>query len=83
MPVDLTDRVRGGSQGPAPEPEPAADEPATDYKEHLRRYEAELILKALHKHNGNQTEAARMLNLPLRTLVHKIKTYGIKKKFDR
>jgi DNA-binding NtrC family response regulator len=31
----------------------------------------------------NQTEAARALNLPLRTLVHKIQTYGIKKKFDR
>ena len=42
-----------------------------------------LILRALRKHNGNQTEAARALNLPLRTLVHKIQTYGIKKKFDR
>ena len=42
-----------------------------------------LILRALHKHNGNQTEAARALGLPLRTLVHKIQTYGIKKKFDR
>jgi DNA-binding NtrC family response regulator len=40
-------------------------------------------LKALHKHNGNQTEAAKELGLPLRTLVHKISTYGIKKKFDQ
>ena len=32
---------------------------------------------------GAPTEAARALNLPLRTLVHKIQTYGIKKKFDR
>ena len=88
---DLTDRVRGArpttaepaAREPEPrEPEPAADEP-TDYKEHVRRYEAELILRALHKAGGNQTEAARALNLPLRTLVHKIQTYGIKKKFDR
>ncbi|HET9620923.1 MAG TPA: sigma 54-interacting transcriptional regulator [Kofleriaceae bacterium] len=61
---------------------PVFDAPG-DYKEHLRRYEADLILRALHKANGNQTEAAKALNLPLRTLVHKIQTYGIKKKFDR
>jgi two-component system, NtrC family, response regulator AtoC len=78
--ADLTDRVRGGSRAAAesdPDLEPG------DYREHVRRYEAELILRALHKHNGNQTEAARALNLPLRTLVHKIQSYGIKKKFDR
>jgi two-component system, NtrC family, response regulator AtoC len=92
MPEDLTDRVRGGSRvvgtaGPLATPDPSepsdAVDPPGDYKEHVRRYEAELILRALHKHNGNQTEAARALNLPLRTLVHKIQTYGIKKKFDR
>jgi DNA-binding NtrC family response regulator len=80
-PDDLTERVRGGARGAAADPEPA-DEPG-DYREHVRRYEAELILRALHKHNGNQTEAARALNLPLRTLVHKIQSYGIKKKFGR
>jgi len=82
-PADLTDKVRGGARALAGEPEAGADEPPGDYKEHVRRYEAELILRALHKANGNQTEAARALNLPLRTLVHKIQTYGIKKKFDR
>jgi two-component system response regulator AtoC len=78
--ADLTDRVRGGSRAAAgsdPDVEPG------DYREHVRRYEAELIVRALQKHNGNQTEAARALNLPLRTLVHKIQSYGIKKKFDR
>jgi two-component system response regulator AtoC len=77
--ADLTDRVRGGAHAAASEAEP---EPG-DYREDVRRYEAELILRALHKHHGNQTEAARALNLPLRTLVHKIQSYGIKKKFDR
>jgi two-component system, NtrC family, response regulator AtoC len=82
---DLTDRVRGGSRGQAGDAGPAEDSGDSDgdYKEHVRRYEAELILRALHKHNGNQTEAAKALGLPLRTLVHKIQTYGIKKKFDR
>jgi two-component system response regulator AtoC len=79
--ADLTERVRGGHRAAAPEP--AAEDAAGDYRDHVRRFEIELILKALHKHDGNQTEAARALNLPLRTLVHKIQTYGIKKKFDR
>ena len=78
---DLTDRIRGGVRANS-EAEPSAEMPS-DYREHLRKYEIELILKALHKHNGNQTETAKALNLPLRTLVHKIQTYGIKKKFDR
>ena len=81
--VDLTDRIRGGTRS---DPEsidiPPGELPA-DYKQHVRKFEAELILRALHKHNGNQTEAAKALGLPLRTLVHKIQTYGIKKKFDR
>ncbi|HEU0031956.1 MAG TPA: sigma 54-interacting transcriptional regulator [Kofleriaceae bacterium] len=83
---DLTDRIRGGAKPPATEGElPAlgSAEVPSDYREHLRKYESDLILRALHKHNGNQTEAARALGLPLRTLVHKIQTYGIKKKFDR
>lgn len=86
--ADLTERVRGGkTTSPAPEPGGLADGlgemAGGDYRDHVRKFEISLILQALHKHNGNQTEAARMLNLPLRTLVHKIQTYGIKKKFDR
>ena len=81
---DLTERVRGGSRvQPAPVAEPADDNDASDYRERVRKFETDLILRALHKANGNQTEAAKALNLPLRTLVHKIQTYGIKKKFDR
>ncbi len=61
----------------------AGEDVAGDYREHVRRYEAKLIIQALHRANGNQTEAARQLGLPLRTLVHKIQQYGVKKKFDR
>ena len=79
---ELADRVRGGTRPSEPQAGDAEGE-SSDYREHVRRYEAKLILAALHKANGNQTEAARALGLPLRTLVHKIRVYGIKKKFDR
>jgi len=79
---DLTERVRKGSR-PASPTGPVPESLPSDYREHVRKFETELILQALRKHNGNQTEAAKALNLPLRTLVHKIQTYGIKKKFDR
>jgi two-component system, NtrC family, response regulator AtoC len=81
---ELTDRIRSTGTRTSPEQDSieSTDDPV-DYREHVRKYEAELIMRALHKANGNQTEAAKALNLPLRTLVHKIQTYGIKKKFDR
>jgi DNA-binding NtrC family response regulator len=44
--------------------------------------ERELLLDALRRHGGNQTEAARDLQMPLRTLVHKIRTLGLKKKYE-
>ena len=83
--AELTEKVRAGRGAAAAAPaegEAAVDLDASGgYKEHVRRYEARLILQALHKHDGNQTEAAKTLGLPLRTLVHKLKEYGIKKKF--
>jgi DNA-binding NtrC family response regulator len=81
--ADLTDRIRGASRAPAGEAGDPGSEVPTDYREHVRRYETELIVRALHKANGNQTEAAKALGLPLRTLVHKITTYGIKKRFEK
>ncbi len=82
--AELTERVRvAGVAVPPPEAAEAAELPVGDYKDHVRRYEIDLIIKALAAHNGNQTEAARALHLPLRTLVHKIQTYGIRKTFER
>jgi DNA-binding NtrC family response regulator len=82
---DLTERLRGmgrGASGPtAPPPVGLAD--GGDYRESVRKFEIDLIVQALERHQGNQTETAKALNLPLRTLVHKIQTYGIKKRFDR
>jgi transcriptional regulator with GAF, ATPase, and Fis domain len=40
---------------------------------------AHIIVEALRAAGWNQTETARRLNVPLRTLQHKIKTFGITK----
>jgi DNA-binding NtrC family response regulator len=57
-----------------------------DYKERLRahmaRVESEIILEALQKAGGNQTAAAKALQIPLRTLRHKLQALGIKKKYE-
>jgi DNA-binding NtrC family response regulator/pSer/pThr/pTyr-binding forkhead associated (FHA) protein len=53
--------------------------PASSFKEQMERLEVEVIVQALRDASGSQTEAARLLKLPLRTLQHKIKTLGIKK----
>jgi len=90
---DLPERVRASS--PLPSEAPSAPSPSTsappgddallDYKERVRQkmqaYETELIVQALERHGGNQTEAAKALQMPVRTLAHKIQQYGIKKKF--
>lgn len=82
--ADLTDRIRGRSDQTPGSPEHIGSvNDNADYRERLRQFETEMILGALQKANGNQTEAAKSLGLPLRTFVHKIQTYGIKKKFDR
>ncbi|WP_437284295.1 sigma 54-interacting transcriptional regulator [Sorangium sp. So ce406] len=86
---DLPERVRAAQIAPAP----PADEPAREGEEvgaemsegadglkaRLLRHEAEVIVAALRKAGWNQTEAARALGIPLRTLVHKLKALGIKK----
>lgn len=82
--ADLTERIRGGAGQTAlalDTSESLAED--IDYRERVRRFEIDLIVKTLQSLDGNQTEAAKALGLPLRTLVHKIHTYGIKKRFDR
>jgi len=69
--------------------EPLGPGPARTYAElqdQLKTFtqerERELLLEALRRHGGNQTEAARDLQMPLRTLVHKIRLLGLKKKYE-
>jgi len=81
-PEDLPDRLRAPApvQGATPAA-PEAD-PDADFKERVKAYETQLILDALARTGGNQTQAAKILRMPLRTLVHKIKSYGIKKSYE-
>jgi DNA-binding NtrC family response regulator len=57
--------------------------PSARLKDQVRAYEAELIIDALKSNGWNQTEAARALNIPVRTLAHKIQLYGLKGRFPK
>jgi transcriptional regulator with GAF, ATPase, and Fis domain len=46
-------------------------------KEELRDLERERIADALAATGGNQTRAAELLKMPIRTLLSKVKTYGL------
>jgi DNA-binding NtrC family response regulator len=56
-------------------PPAAADLPM---KERLRQHEAELLKEALAQAQGNRTRAAKLLNMPLRTFMKRLKQYAIK-----
>ena len=80
--ADLPARLRDS------QPRPASEAPAgevVDFKERVkqqtRALETEMIVEALKRSNGSQTEAARLLKMPVRTLAHKMKELGIKKTF--
>ncbi len=49
-----------------------------DLKERLRRHEIDLIRAALHAAHENQTQAAVLLRMPRRTLVYKMRAYGVR-----
>jgi len=90
---DLPERVRRAGATLAPESDaPAASaEPSTpplvggpdfNLKAEMRRAEVKLIVAALEQVDWNQTHAARLLNIPRRTLVHKMKVLEIRKPHD-
>jgi DNA-binding NtrC family response regulator len=55
------------------------DEEDLDFKDRVRMFEIDMILDALTATDWNQTEAARRLRIPLRTLVHKIRVYNLRR----
>ena len=48
-------------------------------KDQVEGFEAALLREALETHDWNQTHTAKALGMPLRTLVHKIKKYGLQR----
>ena len=87
--ADLPERVRRASavrlpaNASVPPPGLGVASGSADFRERVknetRALEVSLIEEALRTHGGNQTAAARALNLPIRTLSHKMKELGIKK----
>jgi len=61
------------------EPTAATAAEELDLRASVQRYEVQVILEALRQANWNRTEAARLLQIPVRTLFHKIRQHGIKK----
>jgi transcriptional regulator with GAF, ATPase, and Fis domain len=58
---------------------PTLTDAETDFRSAMQRYEAQLIVDALRESGWNRTAAARRLQMPVRTLSHKIRQHGIKK----
>jgi len=47
------------------------------FSEAMKRFEIEMIIRALEQTGGHQTEAARLLQMPVTTLNDKIRRHGI------
>jgi DNA-binding NtrC family response regulator len=74
--ADLPEAVRSGAAVSGARPtEPAASGRFADL---VRSYETQLIREALASAGGNQTRAAELLGMPLRTLVYKLRSYGLR-----
>jgi DNA-binding NtrC family response regulator len=66
----------------AASPAAAAAPPKRTFREQVGAFEIDLIQGALARTEGNQRAAARELGIPLRTLSHKIKAYGLRASLD-
>jgi two-component system, NtrC family, response regulator AtoC len=82
-PAEVASRAAGaGSGGANPDAGVASVVPSEGtYRQRLRTFEVGLIVNALAEHGGNQRRAAKSLRMPLRTLVHKISSYGLSKRY--
>jgi two-component system response regulator AtoC len=75
-----------GAHPPTPSPveldpsrSPATALPSTpEFSDRVRTYEIEMILAGMQQTGGNQSAAAKLLRIPLRTLSKKVKLYDIR-----
>ena len=72
--------------GPLPDDGPRAAPPSTEeagaggsYAARMARMERRLLVSALDENGWNQTRTARALEMPLRTLQHKIRALGLRR----
>jgi DNA-binding NtrC family response regulator len=77
---DLPERVRACEAPPAgPSAGAATGMAGEDFRTRIDRAECDILIEALRECDWNQSECARRLRMPLRTLVYKIKVHGIRK----
>lgn len=80
---DLPDRVQAAYTSTQLEDDPSSTAlSAKDIKARMQGYEGKMIEDALRGAGGSQTEAARRLEMPLRTFVRKLKALGLKPRPD-
>jgi two-component system, NtrC family, response regulator AtoC len=83
QPEDLSERVRRGAHLGAPPRAEGAELTLSGYdeerpfRERVRQFERQLMVDALDRSGGNQSEAARLLGMPRRTFVSKVREYGL------
>lgn len=90
--IDLPERVRNveplgraaTTEAPTVHAVAAAESPSSsptassrDFRSRVRAYESTLLRRALERTGWNKTQAAEELQMPLRTLMHKISVLGL------
>ncbi|HJL23207.1 MAG TPA: sigma 54-interacting transcriptional regulator, partial [Polyangiaceae bacterium LLY-WYZ-15_(1-7)] len=78
LPRDVAAAAPGGLEGAAPADLPSEGSGAVPpLAERVEAFERGILRDALEQAGGNQSEAARLLRVPRRTLAHKVKRYGL------
>jgi DNA-binding NtrC family response regulator len=76
LPSTLCEAPQPARSAPA---EPCTDDTTTTtFRDRVRDFEITLIDDALRRSGGSVTRAAALLRMPLRTLTHKMKAYGLR-----
>jgi two-component system, NtrC family, response regulator AtoC len=76
---DFPERIRQSAASLLPEAASSNGPGSPALTRKLREYEIQLIRDALVRTGGNQKQAAHLLEIPLRTLVHKLRAYGLRR----
>ncbi len=81
-PLDLPARIRAQATPPSAPTPAAAPRYTGSFKARMERFERDTLIEVLRETNGNQTRAAELLEMPLRTLQHRIKVLAIGRRVD-
>jgi transcriptional regulator with PAS, ATPase and Fis domain len=77
--IELSHLPRGDVPGRAAPPLPESPGDSLDLKRDVDELERRRILEALERCGGNQTRAAKLLNISRTTLVMRLRDYGVRR----